>query len=169
MKDILSTITAYRQARGWTEYQLSERSGLPQSTISSWYRKNMVPTVPSLEKICEAFGITLSQLFAGDNTPIVLTAKQKEMLERWDRLNDEQQAVIFQLIDKVLQVYHSRSPVFFHEVDVCWWGLSDLKTITASLIIFFFHYGLLSWSNDFLSDDRAFSSFPHNYCIVRHK
>ena len=103
MKDILSTITAYRQARGWTEYQLSERSGLPQSTISSWYRKNMVPTVPSLEKICEAFGITLSQLFAGDDTPIVLTAKQKEMLERWDRLNDEQQAVIFQLIDKVLK------------------------------------------------------------------
>ena len=60
MKDILSTITAYREDRGWTEYQLAERSGLPQSTISSWYRKNMVPTVASLEKICTAFGITLS-------------------------------------------------------------------------------------------------------------
>ena len=101
MKDILSTIAAYRQARGWTEYQLSERSGLPQSTISSWYRKNMVPTVPSLEKICDAFGITLSQLFAGDDTPITLTAKQKEILQRWDRLNEEQQEVIFQLIHKM--------------------------------------------------------------------
>ncbi len=101
MKDILSTIAAYRQARGWTEYQLSERSGLPQSTISSWYRKNMVPTVPSLEKICDAFGITLSQLFAGDDTPITLTAKQKEILQRWDRLSEEQQEVIFQLIDKM--------------------------------------------------------------------
>lgn len=57
MKDILATITKYRQDRGWTEYQLAERSGLPQSTISSWYRKNMIPTVPSLEKICMAFGI----------------------------------------------------------------------------------------------------------------
>ena len=28
-----------REARGWTEYQLAERSGLPQSTISSWYQK----------------------------------------------------------------------------------------------------------------------------------
>ena len=101
MKDILSTIAAYRQARGWTEDQLSERSGLPQSTISSWYRKNMVPTVPSLEKICDAFGITLSQLFAGDDTPITLTAKQKEILQRWDRLSEEQQEVIFQLIDKM--------------------------------------------------------------------
>ena len=64
VKDILSAITTYREERGWTEYQLAERSGLPQSTISSWYRKNMVPTIPSLEKICMAFGITLSQLFA---------------------------------------------------------------------------------------------------------
>ena len=52
MKNILDVITANREARGWTEYQLAERSGLPQSTISSWYRKNIVPTLPSLEKIC---------------------------------------------------------------------------------------------------------------------
>ena len=63
VKGILTTITKYREDRGWTEYQLAERSGLPQSTISSWYRKNMMPTVPSLEKICNAFGITLSQFF----------------------------------------------------------------------------------------------------------
>ena len=64
MKDLLSIITANREERGWTEYQLAERSGLPQSTISSWYRKHLVPTIPSLEKICAAFGITLSQLFS---------------------------------------------------------------------------------------------------------
>ncbi|HCG33115.1 MAG TPA: transcriptional regulator, partial [Ruminococcaceae bacterium] len=33
-----------REARGWTEYQLAERSGLPQSTISSWYKKGMTPS-----------------------------------------------------------------------------------------------------------------------------
>ena len=102
MKDILSTITAYRQARGWSEYQLAEHSGLPQSTISSWYRKSMVPTVPSLQRICDAFGITLSQLFAAGDTPVTLTPGQREMLERWNRLNAEQQTVIFQLIDKML-------------------------------------------------------------------
>ena len=101
VKDILGTITAYRQERGWTEYQLAERSGLPQSTISSWYRKNMMPTIPSLEKICGAFGITLSQLFAEGDTPVTLTDTQKKLLERWTRLNEEQQAVIFSLIDKM--------------------------------------------------------------------
>ena len=99
MKDILATITKYRQDRRWTEYQLAERSGLPQSTISSWYRKNMIPTVPSLEKICMAFGITLSQLFAEEENTVSLTDSQKKLLESWSRLTDEQQAALFTLID----------------------------------------------------------------------
>ena len=99
LRDILAVITENREARGWTEYQLAERSGLPQSTISSWYRKNMIPTVPSLEKICQAFGITLAQLFAETGTPVTLTESQEELLERWARLDKKQQDVIFQLLD----------------------------------------------------------------------
>ena len=101
MKDILAVITTYREERGWTEYQLAERSGLPQSTISSWYRKNMIPTIPSLEKICAAFGITLSQLFSEGDTPVSLTEPQRQLLERWTRLTEEQQAVVFALIDQM--------------------------------------------------------------------
>ncbi len=101
VKDILTVITTYRESRGWSEYQLAERSGLPQSTISSWYRKNMVPTIPSLEKICDAFGITLSQLFAEEDAPVSLTASQKQLLEKWSRLTEDQQAAVFTLIDKM--------------------------------------------------------------------
>lgn len=101
MKDILAVISKYRAERGWTEYQLAERSGLPQSTISSWYRKNMIPTIPSLEKICMAFGITLSQLFAEEGTAVYLTESQTALLERWAKLDSEQQSVVFQLIDKM--------------------------------------------------------------------
>ena len=101
MKDILATITKYREERGWTEYQLAERSGLPQSTISSWYRKNMIPTISSLEKICSAFGITLSQLFAEGDAVVSLTAPQKKLLDRWSRLSEEQQNAVFLLIDKM--------------------------------------------------------------------
>lgn len=101
MKDILSTITKYRLDRGWSEYQLAERSGLPQSTISSWYRKNTVPTTPSLEKICTAFGITLSQLFAEGEEAVTLTPSQRRLLDRWSRLSKEQQAAVFALIDKM--------------------------------------------------------------------
>ena len=101
MVSVLDRITNYRNQKGWTEYQLATKSGLTQSTISSWYRKNMIPTIPSLEKICTAFGITLSQLFAEGNTPVSLTESQQKLLERWSRLSEDQQAVVFALIDKM--------------------------------------------------------------------
>lgn len=99
MIDILSLITKFRLERGWTEYQLAEKSGLPQSTISSWYRKNLMPTVSSLEKICNAFGITLSQFFSAGERAVVLTPVQEQMLERWNTLNPKQQEALLRLLE----------------------------------------------------------------------
>ena len=59
MTDILGMIRKNREARGWTEDQLAERSGLPQSTISSWYQKGMTPSFSSLEKKLRTF-LTMS-------------------------------------------------------------------------------------------------------------
>lgn len=101
MRDILATISEYRMERGWSEYQLAEKSGLPQSTISSWYRKNMMPSVPSLEKICAAFGITLSQLFAAGEEAVVLTDTQRRLLRGFARLNEQQQESFLSLMDKM--------------------------------------------------------------------
>ena len=81
MTDILGIIKTQREARGWSEYQLAERSGLPQSTISSWYKKDMTPSFASLEKISDAFGITLSQFFADGEESVVLTASQRKILD----------------------------------------------------------------------------------------
>lgn len=89
--NILDRITEMRVERHWTEYQLAEKSGLTQSTISSWYRKNMFPTIPSLSKICDAFDISLSQFFMDDDSqPILLNDKQKELLNAVAKLEPEQ-------------------------------------------------------------------------------
>lgn len=101
MKDILSEIARHRTARGWTEYQLAERSGLPQSTISSWYRKNMVPSISSLEKICAAFGITLSQLFCEGLEPVCLTESQQRLLHSWSKLTENQQAALLAFLESM--------------------------------------------------------------------
>jgi len=37
--DILERILQLREEKGWSEYKLSVESGIPQSTISSWFRK----------------------------------------------------------------------------------------------------------------------------------
>ena len=100
--DVLEKIRQYRIERNWTEYQLAEKSELPQSTISSWYRKKQIPTIPSMEKICNAFGITLTQFFTDDNSEIIsLTKIQKTLLHECNRLNERQKVAILNLLKEL--------------------------------------------------------------------
>ena len=73
--DILGRIDRERLARGWSEYTLAENSGLTQSTLSTWRRRNLQPNVTSIEKICHGLGITLSQFFEEDAAIHHLTAR----------------------------------------------------------------------------------------------
>lgn len=95
---VLERIVQLREERGWSEYRLSEESGITQSTISTWFRKNVTPTVSSIESICKACNITLSQFFNFDNEPVTLTDTQKELLENWSRLTAEQQRIFLELL-----------------------------------------------------------------------
>ena len=86
--NVLDRIVELRTAK---EYQLAEESGMTQSTISSWYRRHMTPSVPSLERICDAFDISLSQFFMESGSqPIVLTDKQVELINATNKLSPEQ-------------------------------------------------------------------------------
>ena len=78
--DILGRIERERLSRGWSEYALAENSGLTQSTISTWRRRNLQPNVASLEKVCSGLGISLSQFFQEEDS-VYLTPDQKEILD----------------------------------------------------------------------------------------
>ena len=97
--NVLDRILELRLERNWTEYRLSEESGIAQTTISSWFSKGITPTVPSLMNICKAFNMTLSEFFAFDNSPVVLTEAQKEVLSAFNKLSPQQQKNIIQLMN----------------------------------------------------------------------
>lgn len=101
--DILEKITSMREERHWTEYQLAEKSGLTQSTISSWYRKNMLPTIPSLIKICDAFGVTLSHFFLEDSndSTVFINKQQLRLLHAAAKLNNKQYEALLTFLDNL--------------------------------------------------------------------
>ena len=98
MTTILHKIETMRIKRNWSEYQLAEKAGIPQSTISSWYQKGTLPTIPSLEKICNAFGITLSVLFAENNDLVELSPTDKQFLEAIYKLDISQRESLLQFL-----------------------------------------------------------------------
>lgn len=101
MKDVLAEITRLRLKRHWSEYELAQHSGLSQSTISTWYRKNQIPTIHTLDKVCCGLGITLSQFFAVDDDAISLTDEQKELLDCWAALTDTQRILFMELFRNI--------------------------------------------------------------------
>ena len=85
------------EERGWTEYRLAKKCGLSQSTIANIYRRNTVPSIATLEVICNGFGITLSQFFA-DGEMVELTPDLKDIFDSWVNLTPEQKAAALQML-----------------------------------------------------------------------
>ena len=103
--DVLARLRKSLKERGWSEYRLAQQAGLHESTISNIYRRNTVPTIATLEAVCGAFGITLSQFFADSDSDLVeVTPELKELLDAWQPLTPEQRAVILQ----VAKSYHQK-------------------------------------------------------------
>ena len=63
--------------RGWTIYRLAQESGLSQTTISNIFKRNNQPSLPTVNAICDACGITLAQFFTENDTANSPNAKNE--------------------------------------------------------------------------------------------
>lgn len=100
--DVLEKIERERLSRGWSEYTLAKNSGLTPSTISTWYRKNLQPSITSIEKICMGLDITLSQFFSSSDPNSDKTSNQQELNELWKRLNANQKRAVIDMLKSFL-------------------------------------------------------------------
>ena len=91
--DVMGRIEELCKARSWSYYRLAKESGIPYSTLNTMLHKTYVPTVPSLMKICDGFGITLAQFFSAGDEESKLTKKEKVCLEQWRKLDAQSQAL----------------------------------------------------------------------------
>lgn len=87
--EIIERIKALCESRSWTTYKLAKESGITYSTLCTMLHKSNCPSLSTLEKICAGFGITLSQFFDTEDGHAMLTQAQKEHLQQWEALSDE--------------------------------------------------------------------------------
>ena len=84
--------------RGLTTYKMSELSGLSHTTLANVFKRNTVPSISTLQAICNGFGITLSQFFA-EGDMVEITPELKQLFEGWVNLNPKQKAAVLQMIE----------------------------------------------------------------------
>ena len=82
---------------GWTTYRLAVQSRLSESTIANIFKRNTVPSIPTLEAICGAFGITLAQFFA-EGDLVEMTPDLRELFDSWVGLSPAQKKAALQVL-----------------------------------------------------------------------
>ena len=95
---IADNIIALCKKRDMSKYRLSQLTGISQSSIGKIIAKESLPTMPTVEKICDALGVTMAQFFAGMDVPVSLSESQQEVLNIWNNLDEKEQNVVIQML-----------------------------------------------------------------------
>ena len=86
------------EKRGYTKYRLSQLTDMSQTALANILNRRSVPTIVTLERICDAFDITLAQFFTENGGRLNLTEDQNEILEIWDELEAKEKEILMTFI-----------------------------------------------------------------------
>ena len=78
--------------------RLAQLTDMSQTALGNIIKQESIPTIPTLERICDAFGISLAQFFSGDGMRPDLTDEQEEILETWDNLNADERRILMNFV-----------------------------------------------------------------------
>ena len=98
--DAQKRIRELMEERRWTDYRLAKEANLSHSTVTNMFNRNNAPTLPTLEAVCRAFGITLAQFFA-EGEEVQLTKEQQKLFSKWSTLTDRQKQILLELMDAI--------------------------------------------------------------------
>ncbi|WP_193210555.1 cupin domain-containing protein [Luteolibacter marinus] len=107
--ELASRIKAARLARGYTLDRVAELSGLGKGLLSKVENFRVTPSLPTLARLSEALGLSLSELFEGlDEKPklsIVRTAERKEVERDRDQSDINYQSLAHRRLDRSMDPF----------------------------------------------------------------
>ena len=98
--DILKKINQLRLDKNWSIYRLSVESGVPQSTITNMFNRETLPSIITLQSICNALGITLSDFFKEEEISENLDYAEFEGI--YEKLPNDVKKSIFKLMKNIV-------------------------------------------------------------------
>lgn len=95
--DPLERIDELCRERDWSYYQLSKASGIAYSTLNTMINKQNMPTLPTLQKLCQGFGISVAEFFEPDKHLAGMTEEQTMCISLFTSLSaqDKQLALAY--------------------------------------------------------------------------
>ncbi len=103
LMNVLEKVKKMQEERGWSTYKLAYEAGLTQSTLSNMFARGTCPTVDTLEKICNAFGISLSEFFEEDSRKSHVSKEELELLRKYRALTDKEKDAVKSMINALFK------------------------------------------------------------------
>ena len=83
----LDRIEELCRERGWSHYHLAIEMDTHANHIGTLFRRTTTPSIPTIRRICEVMGITMSQFYSADGVSVTLSDRQKRILDLFDHLD----------------------------------------------------------------------------------
>lgn len=96
--NILERITELRKERNWSVYKLADEAGLTQSTLANMFARKTLPSISTLQQICVAFNISLSEFFADSKD---LDSAELELLGNFRELNSKNKKMVLDIVKTI--------------------------------------------------------------------
>jgi len=95
-------ISDLREAKGWNQSELAEKSGVSRVMIGKYERGEAVPSIDAAKKIADALEATLDYL-VGEGTNSKLDKKTVKRLHDIELLEEPKRNILFDLIDTYIR------------------------------------------------------------------
>ena len=96
-ENVLSRIQCLLKLKHWSLYKLAKEAELPYSNLNNIFNRKTCPTIPTLEKICNGFGIGLSEFFEFSGNPFkseILTDTEQDIIYSYKSLSNKDKELL---------------------------------------------------------------------------
>ena len=102
---VLKRVTELREERHWSLYRLAKESDISYSTLSNTFQRNNVPSIPTMIRVCDGFGITLSQFFDEGGMDVKqLSVADQKLLAEFHRLPRDDKKLVIAYMQGLLKI-----------------------------------------------------------------
>lgn len=94
--------------KNMTRYRLGQCSDLNDTTLYNIMKRKTIPSILTLSKICDGFGITLAQFFYDSENDRECTREERSLLSSFSRLSAYDRGVVLMMIDNLAKRKNER-------------------------------------------------------------
>ncbi|MCI9104976.1 MAG: helix-turn-helix transcriptional regulator [Lachnospiraceae bacterium] len=102
--NIMERIDELCKQRNISKYRLSQITGISQSAFSKMARQQSSLSLETIQRICDALGISLAQFFSESKKYPDLTLSQIQLLDSWSLLDEKKRAYALLMIKNLIDL-----------------------------------------------------------------